>query len=484
MRHQFFFFSCLGYLAGIALASYTHIEIAYILFGLAAAMLCLRLSSKFGTLLFAGCIGVLWFTAYGFITAGNIAKWTGEKGITIQGVVQEDPNIYTDSQNFYIQVESVSVHSIKTPATGVLFITTPAFPRVEKNTRIAVMGSIELPTGTLASSLFRKNASGVMKFPIIQRMGFKQTPWLVQLIDSWRNAMNSVVERTFPEPAGSFLLGVLLGGKRALPDAVVDAFNRTGTAHIIAVSGYNVTILFAALAGIFGKLFSRKTTFWTSVMSLVIYVGMCGASASVIRAALMGVVARYGKNHGRPAYAPNLLFGAATLMCVMYPKALAYDTGFQLSFLATAGIVFSAEWLEKQLLFLPKVFGLHETAAVTLAAQLLTVPLIAVVFHQVSLISLIVNLLALPLIPSIMAIGAATLLMNIIIPFLSHITIIVPLMLIRLELGIVQMAARVPFASMQTTVLSFPLMGTYLLCSSFIIFRAKLWRKKLSVFAS
>ncbi len=205
---------------------------------------------------------------------------------------------------------------------------------------------------------------------------------------------------TLPEPQASFAAALLVGARRGLPEATLAAFQAVGLTHLIALSGYNITILVSAL-GAAGRALgrSRRQIFWATVLLLMLFVIMTGAPASVVRAALMGVLVLVAGQAGRPHTTRYLLGAAATFMVAANPRILLHDAGFQLSFLATAGLLATGEWWTARLQRLPEWFQLRTSLATTCAASTLTLPLLVLIFGRLSLISPLANVLVLPAMP-------------------------------------------------------------------------------------
>jgi competence protein ComEC len=157
---------------------------------------------------------------------------------------------------------------------------------------------------------------------------------------------------------------------------------------------------------IFGWLMLRRSLrFWLAVAAILFFTILTGGSASVVRAAIMGILVLLARHEGRMYNVRNALVFAGAVMIFINPKILRFDIGFQLSFLATAGLVWLAPVFEKALKNLPKIFGLREILTATLSAQLAVLPLLVVYFGQLSIISPLANLVILLFIPITMLVG-------------------------------------------------------------------------------
>ncbi|MCX6779078.1 MAG: ComEC/Rec2 family competence protein [Candidatus Magasanikbacteria bacterium] len=225
-----------------------------------------------------------------------------------------------------------------------------------------------------------------------------------------KNYFNQKINYLLPEPHSSFLRGLLYGDRATMPDDLKNSFSRTGVTHIIAISGYNITIIVASLLVVFKFLrLSRWRAFWFTLGVILFFVLLSGASASVVRAAVMGVLVLWGKRSGRKAMVGRILILSAAVMLLINPRLLFFDVGFQLSFLSTIGLIYFTPILEKIFLAWSNKFGLKEIILTTLSAIIFTTPLVIYTFGKFSVIAPLANLLILPVVPLAMLLGFVSL---------------------------------------------------------------------------
>ena len=216
--------------------------------------------------------------------------------------------------------------------------------------------------------------------------------WLgVLSAESWRNWAVLRTERWLPGDAGGLAAGMLLGGSQDLSRQTKEAYRRVGLLHIVAASGYNVTLIAGWILSASLIWLSRRWALGVTIGGVVIYMAIAGWQASIIRAGIMAILAILGLLLGRERDAKWLLIITGVAMLVWNPKLIS-DIGFQLSFAATWGIL----WLA------PK-----GDLGTTLAAQAMTTPLILHHFGNLSVISPLVNAAVLWTVPPIMQITAA-----------------------------------------------------------------------------
>jgi len=222
-----------------------------------------------------------------------------------------------------------------------------------------------------------------------------------------RSYIEQEFNRLLPEPESSFLSGVLLGSKRAIPTSIQNALRDTGTSHIIAISGANITILLGLLTALLPS-GSAKAKFWATLSISAFITVLTGASASVIRGSVIACLGSYLKMMSRRAWATPLIIFSMLLMLLGNPLLLAADPGFQLSFAAFAGLTYAGDFCTNLLehprvQFLPEV--IRATLGETLAASLGTLPLSFKLFGQLPFLTFIVNPLILGLLSPITLLG-------------------------------------------------------------------------------
>jgi competence protein ComEC len=270
-------------------------------------------------------------------------------------------------------------------------------------------------------------------------IGHIAPPMLVAVMDALRRGMRRKVHVLYPEPDGSMLMGLLVGETDGLTKEVKNAFRQTGTSHILAVSGYNVTQLMSlvtfllALAGL-----PRQRAAVACAGVVIAFTVLAGAEASVVRAACMGCTGLLARLYRRRYGGTIATLAAAALMTFVNPFVLAHDAGFQLSFLAVIGLQTFGKPFERFFAWMPEVAGLRRMAAETSAATIATLPLTIYAFGMFPPMALFVNLIVLPFIPFAMIIGAVSLLLAIPTAALGALPAIVTSFLIRGVLTVIR----------------------------------------------
>lgn len=277
-----------------------------------------------------------------------------------------------------------------------------------------------------------------------------------------KNRLQKNIDKTIPAPQSGLLSGLLLGGDDKLSKEMQTNFSRTGLTHIVAVSGYNVTIIaeYLMLLGIFLGLW-RKQAFWFAMVGISLFVILVGFPASAVRAGIMGSLLLWAMKNGRLANARNAIIFSAGIMLLINPLLLRYDIGFQLSFLATIGIVYFSPFLESKMIKKHRAFGIWEILILTLSAQVFVLPIILYNFQNLSLISPLANVLILPIIPLTMFLGFMLMIFQFIFPPLAVVLAWLTFLPLKYETTIIQFLAKLKYSSLGIENFSWYWMGLW-----------------------
>jgi competence protein ComEC len=251
-----------------------------------------------------------------------------------------------------------------------------------------------------------------------------------------------------PRSAGLFS-GILFGDTSSMPLSVATDFRRTGTTHIVALSGFNVTIILQALVTLGLPLVGKR---WTTVLGLgmvVVFVIATGASSSVVRAAVMAIILQGIRLVGRPVHPDRVVAFSVVLMSLQNPWLLWHDLGFQLSMSSTFGLLRLRPALERFGRWIPTVWELRDNFISTVAASLASAPILLATFGGWSLISFPANVVVLPAIPMIMGLGTLSLPALLLPQSLQHLALAPVDALMRGVLRSLQLFSSIPWAYQQ-----------------------------------
>lgn len=275
------------------------------------------------------------------------------------------------------------------------------------------------------------------------------------MILALKNRFSAKITALIPAPEAGLLEGLIIGGSGKLSKEVQANFSRTGMTHIVAVSGYNITIVaeYLMLLGIFLGLW-RRQAFWFALGGIWIFILLTGFPASAIRAGVMGTLLLYAMKNGRLANAGNAILCSAAVMLWWNPLLLRYDIGFQLSFLATIGIVyfyplFDIYFGERLKKYPTGVSFIAEILFMSLSAQIFVLPIILFNFQTLSLISPVTNILVLPILPITMLVGFLTIIASFIFQPFAVVFSWLAYLPLRYEIFVINYFANLKFSALE-----------------------------------
>jgi competence protein ComEC len=330
--------------------------------------------------------------------------------------------------------------------------TLPRYPEIEPGLDIVVDGAIRAPPeGPYGDYLRRTGIAGTLQSRHLDVKGSEAG--VGPALERLRRAAGAALAAAIPEPEAGLAAGIVVGLRDRVDRALAADFTTVGASHIVAISGWNIAIVAASVAALAGSWARRRRALLTAV-AIVTYVAFAGASPSVVRAAAMAGVVLVARESGRAGRAAAALGWAAVILLFIDP-ALVGDAGFQLSSLATAGILAWATPLTAGLrrrapAWLPD--WLVECLAVSLAAQAATLPIVLLVFGRLAIISPLINLVVVPIVAPAMAAAGVALVGGLAsmagAPVLVATILGLPgWFLLAVMVGVVQAGARLPFAS-------------------------------------
>ncbi|MDH7486643.1 MAG: ComEC/Rec2 family competence protein [Anaerolineae bacterium] len=395
--------------------------------------------------------------------------------VTVEGIIVGYPDVRDRYTNYRLQVHTLESGSERRAVRGTLLLQAPRYPEFQYGDELRVRGALQTPPVfedfSYKDYLARQGIHSLLKYPKVELLAQGRGSRFWAALYGFRRRASQVINRLLPEPQAALLNGILLGLETGIPRQLADDFNRTGTSHIIVISGFNVTIIAGLLAQTLGRLVGKRRAVYPVVGGIVLYTLLVGADAAVTRAAIMGILYVVAIHLGRQSTALVSLFASAWLMTAINPLTL-WDAGFQLSFMATLGLILFTPALQggfERLLgrFLPQEWlkvglrFLNDALIVTLAAQITTSALIVYTFGRLSLISPLVNFLILPFQPPIMICGGLATLAGLIWLPLGQLIAAVPWLFLTYTVAVVEWAARLPLASLEVGVLGRSLATIY-----------------------
>lgn len=415
-----------AWLGGIVLAAWTAtspgvwLALAVVSVGAALAF---RASRRDRLTLACLCFLALGATRYSFtqrpLVDDHVARHAGRGWATLVGVVDAPPDVRDSYINLRVRAERIGPATASEVVSGCVLVQVPRATTFHYGDRVLVSGSLLIPPDyddfSYRDYLARRGIHALLPAESVEVIGGDAGSSWLGAIYSLRERSIAAIGRMLPSPQAPLLTGILLGDESGIPADVREAFNRTGAAHVLAISGANIAILLRVLMGLLLPFAGRRHALWLSSALVVGYVVLVGGDPAVVRAAIMGLLALVALQTGRRAHGLTSLAFAVWLMSLQSPTVL-WDIGFQLSVAATAGLILFTDDFTRllnrglQCIFpaatAARLVGwLTEPLVVSLAAQIATTPLILFYFGRLSVASLLANLLIVSIQPYIMILG-------------------------------------------------------------------------------
>jgi len=339
--------------------------------------------------------------------AGSVSGLVGRGEIQIAGRVTDDPRPRAGTEQVVLDRVVVRIGDGRTwQVDGRLLAWLPRSVSPLVSDTVVFRAAVEAPEAfdgfDYPAYLARQGIGGIARTRAAHVLPASGTD-LARLAAELRQALLRGLNAVIPEPEAALGAGILLGVRSSIAPQVQDAFAAAGLTHVVAISGWNIAIVAALVAAAARPLERRRGGRFSAAvaagMTVTGYVLLTGASPSVVRAALMAAAMLVARLGGSRAHAASALALAALLMLLAAPSVL-WDVGFQLSGLATAGLIWFAAPLEARFARWPA--WVREPMALTLAAQLTTLPIVVGNFERLSLVSPLANVVVVPIVPLVM----------------------------------------------------------------------------------
>jgi competence protein ComEC len=336
-----------------------------------------------------------------------------------------------------------------------LAATLPRYPFVEPGDQLEVEGRVRpRPDSDYGRYLERIGAWGTLQVDALRHVeGTDEGPG--RALERLRRGAGDALAVVLPEPEAGLAAGILIGLRDRVDRTLAADFTTAGVSHVVAISGWNIAIVAAVIGAMSGRIGRRRRAVVTA-LAVIAYVVFAGASPSVMRAGVMAGVVLLARESGRAGRAAAAL-GWAIVLLLMADPALIADAGFQLSSLATAGLIAWATPLTARFERLGRgrlPRWLAESLGVSFAAQAATLPIVLAAFGRLALISPLVNLFIVPIVAPAMAVGVVALAGGGLVlagapPMLGAVLALPGWVALRVMVGIVSVAAGVPGASLE-----------------------------------
>ncbi len=325
----------------------------------------------------------------------NLEESVGSS-IELIGVIDEEPDYRANQVQFYV-----------TTSDDRVLVSADRLTDLSYGDRVQITGRLDKPTSfttDLGRTFDYENylkARGVeyrLSFAEVSVLDSGGGNWFVGMLLAAKHAFINSVKQTIPEPEVALGNGLLLGVQSSLGDDIEEDFRKTGIIHIVVLSGYNVMLVVAFILFIFSFFLPLRWRFVAGLVAIVSFALIVGLSATVVRASIMASLVLFAQSFGREYNVMRALIFAGLVMIAINPYLLLYDIGFQLSFMATLGLIILSPYFETALLSAKKI-KISEFLVATLTTQITVLPLLLYHIGEVSLVAIVVNVLVLPVVP-------------------------------------------------------------------------------------
>ncbi len=349
--------------------------------------------------------------------------------LLITGYLAEPPDYRDGYTNLTLNVQAVDTGNGDLEASGRLLVRVLPNEEYQYGEQIRLRGELKTPPENEEFSyrdyLARQGIHSYMTKAEVTRLPGNDGNPFWRLVYTFKSNLVENTYKIFPDPEASLFAGILFGVDTGLPKRLQEAFKNTGTAHIIAISGFNIAIIAGLFFSIFKTLLqNERLGAALAVVSIFLYAFLVGGDPAVMRAAFMGSLSLFAKQIGRRNAGINTLAVVALVMSLFNPLTL-WDIGFQLSFFATLGLILYAEPFSNITANLIEKISRTDNSAViriindnvilTLAAQVMTIPLMMYYFNRISIVSFIANPFILPIQPAVMILGGLAVFVSLLI---------------------------------------------------------------------
>jgi competence protein ComEC len=376
------------------------------------------------------------------------------KDVTFEGMVSDDPDVRIINQQLKVKLKDKDINILVIVDRNI---------KVSYGDEIVIRGILTEPENFITQSgkefnykryLAKQDVYFMVKNADVEILSHGNGSKIKLLLYKLRSAFMKNVNRIIPMPESDLANGLVLGARGGFDEEIKQEFIETGTIHIIALSGYNVSIIAENVIKFFSLIFSQVVSIVLGGVVIILFIIMTGASATAIRAGIMATIMLLSRITGRNYIAGRALIIAGLLMVAYDPRVLT-DMSFQLSFVATGGVLYLTPKVINWFRFLPLRFGFREIVASTVAVIIAVMPILLYLTGILSFVSLPANILILLFIPTVMLFIFITGILGFISPILSIPSGFASYLILYYILSVIHFLGSLSFASI--SILLFPL---------------------------
>lgn len=378
-------------------------------------------------------------------TKSEILKYNNAgESVFLTGIVSEEPDIRQNSIKLTVDTDYSKI-----------LVTTSRYPEYQYGDKLKIIGKLETPSEDIEgfnykNYLAKEGIYSTMSWPKIELLAENQGNPIYYYLFVFKNKLKESVNQVMSPPQSGILEALFFGDEENVSQEWKDKFNLTGTRHITAVSGMNITIISALILNFLLALgLWRQQAFWIAVVLIILYILMIGAPASAVRAGVMGLIFLSAQHFGRASQSLRAVIFASTLMLFLNPLLLVLDVGFQLSFLAVLGLIYLQPIFSEVLKKIPNIFQLRYALTATISAQIFTLPILIFNFGRLPITSPLTNILIVPTLSFITILGFIFSFVGLIFQPLAQILSWPAWLLLTYILKVINLSAKIPWATLE-----------------------------------
>lgn len=403
------YIGCFGFAVGIFFRTLFAYGFPFIAWGLvvcfALALIWRRKSSTFSApflllaimFLFLFLLGSLRVEIASLLSPVSAFETVVGTTVSLEGVVVREPDVRERMQNLTVEVNG-----------ELLLVRADKYMDVSYGDKVSVEGKLEVPE-TFETDLGRTfNYPGllevrgiyyVISFADVSVLAQGEGNRVISTLLKFKHVFIERIETAIPHPYAGLAEGLLLGVKQRLGETLEDAFRTTGIMHIVVLSGYNMMLIITFTSFFLAFIFPQRVEIICGAVLIVAFACLVGLGASVLRASAMALLILLARATGRTYDVVRALALVGVCMLILNPLLLVYDVGFQLSFVATLGLILLSPHVSRYATFMPQIFGLREFLITTVAVQIFVTPILLYQIGSFSIVAVLVNVLVLPMVP-------------------------------------------------------------------------------------
>ena len=488
MQDRVFYTTCFGFIIGVLLRSFIFINLYFTLLFLVISFAFIIFfifisKNKWGIIvsvfILVFFIGIFRFYMVDVSAPSVFESHVGEK-VSLSGKIIDEPNIAENNQKLTVEIQD---GKNKTE----ILMSANLSEDYKYGDNINFEGILKKPENFITDQgkefayinyLRKDGIFYIINYPKIEVISHGNGNFIKSALFYAKEIFLNKINLAIREPESLLMSGLILGEKSSFDESLRQSFVDTGTIHIVALSGYNVTIVAEWIMKFFSS-FPKNIGIGAGIFAILLFVLMTGGSSTAVRAGIMASLALFARLIGRNYDVTRALILAGVVMVLINPFVLVFDVSFQLSFIATVAVIFFSPKIEKYFLWVTPRLGLRDIVSVTCAAYIFVMPFILYKMGNLSLVALPANVLILPFIPPTMILGFLTGFAGVIWYVPAIILGYISYFFLHYELAVISFFSNIPFAAL--TIPNFPFIFTLLI---YLYFIYRLFGKSIKKFFS